>query len=84
MIMGEIKPYAEGQKPSKCGHFYPDVLRVKDFKKSGKVYRLLNCVHCGDYPVEIDHHTYNPDVANREEFPAYRKREIARLKGENP
>lgn len=36
-----------------CGCPYPDCLRVKDYVGDGDtIYRVLNCVNCGDYQLK--------------------------------
>jgi hypothetical protein len=41
-------PYFEGQNPHPCGHYYPDVMRVKDEKlEDGTVVRVTHCIACG-------------------------------------
>lgn len=37
-------PYFEGQHPAPCGHYYPDVTRVKDDPVKGK--RFWYCSIC--------------------------------------
>ena len=40
--------YLEGQVPAKCGHYYPDVLRVRDENlQDGRFVRILDCEYCG-------------------------------------
>lgn len=51
-------PYFEGQVPSRCGHYHPDVLRLRDEKKNDGTYvRIVHCTHCGllEYPLNIQH-----------------------------
>lgn len=49
-------PYFEGQVPSSCGHYYPDVLRLRDEKKKDGTYvRVIHCTHCGltEHPLDL-------------------------------
>ena len=50
---GKHGPYFAGQEPSdKAGHYFPDVMRVNDFKVRSNVFvRLSHCIFCG-YQVE--------------------------------
>ena len=37
-------PYFVGQQPSPCGHYYPEVLRLRDEKrKDGSLVRINRC-----------------------------------------
>lgn len=48
-------PYFKGQQPSSCGHYYPDVLRLRDEKrKDGTFVRIVDCSHCGRYEYPLD------------------------------
>ncbi len=48
-------PYFSGQQPSPCGHYYPDVLRLRDEKRqNGAFVRILDCSYCGRYEVPLD------------------------------
>jgi hypothetical protein len=48
-------PYFAGQKPFSCGHYYPDVLRLRDEKrKDGTFVRIMDCSHCGRYELPLD------------------------------
>ena len=47
------KPYFEGQKRQPCGHYYPDVVRVKSIKKDGDYFNVLSCAICGEYIVKL-------------------------------
>jgi hypothetical protein len=51
-------PYFKGQIPSDCGHYDPDVLRLRDEKRKGSTYvRVIHCAHCGllEYPLHLEH-----------------------------
>ncbi|MAG19898.1 hypothetical protein CL618_00510 [archaeon] len=48
------KPYFTGQIPSQCGHYHPDVIRIRN-EKIGEVYiRVLDCVVCGEIEEQLD------------------------------
>jgi hypothetical protein len=56
-------PYFKGQQPSECGHYYPDVLRLQDEKKSDTKYvRVMDCAYCGRYELEIDLLNLGPEL----------------------
>ena len=82
-------PYYEGQRPQECGHYFPDVLRFLDIKREKVYYRVLGCVHCGRYTIELldpskelkarlDRNGVDIAVLVRD-IPEVRKRELARL-----
>ena len=48
-------PYFEGQVPSECGCFFPDVTRVSDDAKAGT--RTLYCIHHGYRDIPLDRYT---------------------------
>ena len=51
-------PYFSGQQPSSCGHYYPDVLRLRDEKRpDGAFVRIMDCSYCGRYGFQLDLHT---------------------------
>jgi hypothetical protein len=86
-------PYFEGQMASHCGHYHPDVLRVKDVWVDGDtLLRVVDCVHCGRLEYQIatagcEHYrpgaTVGP-VNDPNEFAEYRRRWHEELrKGEN-
>lgn len=55
-------PYFKGQRPSECGHYYPDVQRLRDERrKDGSLVRLIQCRWCGRSERIIDPRHYNPD-----------------------
>jgi hypothetical protein len=89
-------PYFPGQVPSTCGHYYPDVLRLRDEKRQdGSFVRVVDCRYCGRLEYSLDEHTVGEgfmrqlnekgvDVGVREEELAeVRKRELERLSSEN-
>jgi hypothetical protein len=48
-------PYFSGQLPSSCGHYYPDVLRLRDEKRpDGTFVRIIDCSCCGRYELPLD------------------------------
>jgi hypothetical protein len=48
-------PYFPGQQPSFCGHYYPDVLRLRDEKRADGTYvRITDCRYCGRREVPLD------------------------------
>ena len=58
-------PYFSGQEPDKCGHYYPDVVRVSDRKtRCNHVYRMSHCVECGYSEERIARSAYCRDSAN--------------------
>lgn len=48
-------PYFQGQTPAHCGHYYPDVVLLRDKLelKNNKHIRVLHCVFCGEYSVPL-------------------------------
>jgi hypothetical protein len=48
-------PYFSGQRPSPCGHYYPDVLRLRDERRQdGTFVRIVDCSYCGKYELQLD------------------------------
>jgi hypothetical protein len=48
-------PYFAGQQPSSCGHYYPDVLRLRDEKRAdGTFVRITDCRYCGREAFPLD------------------------------
>ena len=48
-------PYFPNQQPAECGHYYPDVLTLRDERKSdGTFVRILDCTYCGLYELLLD------------------------------
>jgi len=48
-------PYFPGQQPSPCGHYYPDVLRIRDEKRpDGTFVRITDCFFCGRIESTLD------------------------------
>ncbi len=85
-------PYFAGQQPSPCGHYYPDVLRVRDEKKpDGTLVRILDCSYCGRYEIPLEPQGLHRallrklnkngfDVGSREdELAEIRQKELKRL-----
>ena len=51
-------PYLARQQPSACGHYYPDVLRLRDEKRpDGKLVRILDCLYCGRFESPLEGRT---------------------------
>lgn len=91
-------PYYAGQQPSSCGHYYPDVLRLRDEKRpDGTLVRIMDCSYCGRYEFELDAKTLDKalvhtlhrqgfEIGTREdEIAAVRQQELRRFvsKGKN-
>ena len=85
-------PYFPGQQPSSCGHYYPDVLRLRDEKRDDRtLVRIMDCSYCGRYELQLDPRELARelvrelnrkgfDVGTREEeISEVRKRELERL-----
>lgn len=75
-------PYFIGQTPAdKKGHYFPDVIRVADFKVRSNVYvRLSHCIICGYEVEEIK----SREAMSRSGFAAWRaqkRRELCQNKG---
>jgi hypothetical protein len=48
-------PYFPNQQPAECGHYYPDVLTLRDERKpDGTFVRILDCTYCGQYELLLD------------------------------
>ncbi len=86
-------PYFKGQQPGKCGHYYPDVLRLRDEKRAeGTFVRIMDCRFCGRYAVPLDLGSLVPALGQHllsvgviegtpeEELAAVREKEMARLR----
>ncbi len=59
-------PYFPGQHPSPCGHYYPDVLRLRDEKRDdGTIVRVINCTYCGTFEEELDSHILHRDIVRK-------------------
>ena len=55
-------PYFTGQQPSSCGHYYPDVLRLRDEKReNGTFVRIIDCSYCGRYELPLDPRTLDEE-----------------------
>jgi len=88
-------PYFSGQEPSPCGHYYPDVLRLRDEKrKDGSLVRIMDCSYCGRYELLLDARHLDRELVrqlNRQgvdvgvkeaEIANVRRQELARLASE--
>ena len=59
-------PYFPEQKASACGHFYPDVLRLRDEQKpDGTFVRVVDCKYCGQYEEPFDIEWLSPVIAQQ-------------------
>lgn len=59
-------PYFRGQLPSLCGHYYPDVLRLRDEKRpDGTFVRIVDCSYCGRYEHVLDPQDLDPDLVRK-------------------
>jgi len=48
-------PYFPDQQPAECGHYYPDVLRLRDERKpNGTFVRIVDCTYCGQHELPLD------------------------------
>ena len=85
-------PYFEGQQPSQCGHYYPDVLRLRDEKREdGTFVRIVDCSHCGRREFQLDVQILDKSPVRKlnkkgfvvgtkeEELSEVRKKELERL-----
>jgi len=85
-------PYFPGQQPSPCGHYYPDVLRLRDEKKpDGTFVRIVDCSYCGRYELRLDPRALSRDLVRKlrkkgfdvgtseEELAEVRKKALERL-----
>ena len=85
-------PYFSGQQPSLCGHYYPDVLRLRDEKRQdGTFVRIMDCSYCGRYELQLDPQTLDQGIVRKlnkkgldvgikeDEISEVRKREMGRL-----
>jgi hypothetical protein len=56
-------PYSPGQRVFSCGHFYPDVLRLRDEKRpDGSYVRIVDCTVCGRLEYPLDPATLSPEL----------------------
>jgi hypothetical protein len=85
-------PYFPGQQPYSCGHYYPDVLRLRDEKRSdGTFVRIIDCKFCGRYELQLDPRILDRELVRKlnkkgldvgvreEEISKVRKKELERL-----
>lgn len=89
MTTSETGPYFPGQQPGPCGHYHPDVVRIKDVWMDGDtLVRVCDCVHCGEVTFPIAKITcghYQPGqtegpVTDTSDLDEWRIAEKARLK----
>ena len=56
-------PYFPGQIASSCGHFYLDVLRLRDEKRpDGSYVRIVDCTVCGRLEYPLDPAALTPEL----------------------
>jgi hypothetical protein len=85
-------PYFTEQQPSSCGHYYPDVLRLRDEKREdGTFVRITDCRYCGRNEFQLDAGALDKKLVRKlnkkgldigigeEEIPEVRKKALARL-----
>lgn len=85
-------PYFSGQQQSSCGHYYPDVLRLRDEKRQdGTFVRIMDCSYCGRYELQLDPQTLDQEIVRKlnkkgldvgtkeDEISEVRKKELGRL-----
>ena len=59
-------PYFSGQLPSLCGHYYPDVLRLRDERRpDGRFVRVIDCTYCGKYELQLDAQTLDKELVRK-------------------
>jgi len=52
--------------PSSCGHYHPDVLRLRDEKREdGTLIRIVDCTYCGRYEVELDPRALSKELVRK-------------------
>ena len=49
MWIPDIKKPEEGP----CGHYYPEVIRARDYSSQGRYFRVFDCIKCGRYEREV-------------------------------
>mgnify|MGYP001581238156 CR=1 FL=1 len=85
--MGEsdeyLGPYFKGQVPEQCGHYYPDVMRVRDKSEDQlsyqRFFRVLDCRFCGQYGKSIRPEAFSRAEIAEKDLPRIRKSELAKL-----
>lgn len=59
-------PYFPNQQPAECGHFYPNVLRLRDERKpDGTLVRIIDCSTCGRYELVLDERQLGKDLLSK-------------------
>ena len=59
-------PYFAGQQPAGCGHYYPDVLRLRDEKRPDDTFvRIIDCRYCGQYERQLDEQTLDKEFVRQ-------------------
>jgi hypothetical protein len=60
-----LGPYFSGQQLYSCGHFYPDVLRLRDEQRSdGSCVRIVDCTVCGKLEYPLGPAILSPDLVH--------------------
>ena len=59
-------PYFSGQVSAECGHYYPDVLRLRDEKRpDGSIVRISDCRYCGRSELVLEAHSLDKGLIRR-------------------
>jgi hypothetical protein len=79
--------------PAPCGHYYPDVLRLRDERREGgTLIRVVDCLYCGRSEERLDPRQLAPALVRRlkkkgidvsveeNELPQARERAFRRLR----
>lgn len=66
-------PFWLGQEPSPCGHYFPEVIRLRDAQKSDGCSRVFDCLHCGEYQELIPPEEYSEKSIDSSIAPAVRE-----------
>ncbi len=73
-------PYYENQKSAPCGHYYPNVMRVKDIIREGSAVRILDCEICHkQYEMEISPESFNEESIHEVDLPTLRESALVRI-----
>lgn len=75
-------PYFEGQMSQQCGHYFPDVLRLKDVRRGDDCFRVLNCRYCGNYEEEINLERFSSEIIPVGTLDFIRNEEMAKILAE--
>ena len=80
MVNNRNEPYFAGQKPSECGHYFPDVLRIRDEIIGESAERTLHCAFCGEYRIPIKPSMTSKESLPEKDIPETRKREFEKIR----